>query len=121
MLSKRKLLVSVGASLVTILAALAAVLYHHSHLEKGGDTLESSAVPGVPIHDLTKAEAIAIANRHFGREDQAGCFAEERGDYFFVAPPLKRRNDLNAKGIYVNKRTKEVVAVPPDMPKDSRR
>ena len=69
-----------------------------------------SARKGIDLQmPITKKEAIAIANKHFGRAISAGCYSEDRGEYFFVSPPHIMRKDSERAGIYIDKRTGEIL------------
>lgn len=57
---------------------------------------------------ISRESAIRIANRHFRRADDAACYVEDRGADYFVAPPLKRRSDLEKTGVIVSKQTGEI-------------
>jgi hypothetical protein len=57
---------------------------------------------------IAKDQAIVIANKYFGRNPDAGCYVEERGEYFFISPPYVFNRDIENAGIYVDKRTGEV-------------
>jgi hypothetical protein len=54
---------------------------------------------------LSERNAARIANEYFKRDPDASCFVEDRGDHFFIAPPMKRGDDWDSNGVYVNKST----------------
>ena len=57
---------------------------------------------------LTKECAFAIARKHFDGGPNSGFYFEDRGDNFFVAPPIKTRKHLEKAGILIDKQTGEV-------------
>lgn len=72
-------------------------------------TFTSELVGVVQRHPpISKEKVISIANGHFGRATDSGCYVEERGDYFFVAPPYKLKADLKRAGVYIDKATGEL-------------
>ena len=62
---------------------------------------------------VSKDQARAIANRHFGRREDSGCFQEDRGKYFFVAPPYIMAQDAEHAGVYIDKKTGDLFTKPP--------
>ena len=68
-----------------------------------------SAQKGVDLQmPITKKEAIAITNKHFGRAIDAGCYTEDRGDHFFISTPYIMSKDIERAGICIDKRTGEI-------------
>jgi hypothetical protein len=59
---------------------------------------------------VSRDEAMAIANGFFGRQSTAGCYVEELGDHWFVAPPYVKEAASRRAGVYVSKRTGEMQA-----------
>jgi hypothetical protein len=57
---------------------------------------------------LSEDQARAIAHEFFQRPPQAGVYAEDRGDYWFAAPPIKTRVHLEKQGILIDKRTRRI-------------
>jgi hypothetical protein len=56
---------------------------------------------------ISKEKAKAIAKKHLGLPSEGGCYVEERGDYYFVAPPYILKADLERAGVYIDKATGE--------------
>ena len=81
-------------------------------------TLPERRVPAEPVpessgpelQDGISGEQVGrLANRHFKRPDDSGCYIEERGEYYFVSPPYKRSRDIERAGVYVHKVSGQMV------------
>ena len=78
------------------------------------NTLDSQRVSNTQKATIAREEAIAIANKHFGRSENAGCYFDDRGRYFFVAPPIKVKAQLERSGVYIDKATGELFETKPE-------
>ncbi len=61
--------------------------------------------PVLAVDAISADQARVIANKHFGRQPEAGCFTEERGHCWFVAPPYLDKMATERTGVYVVKQT----------------
>lgn len=75
---------------------------------------EVGAVTPLDGNVLPEDQATAIANRHFGRREDAGCYVEDCGTYYLVSPPYIRRADIMAAAVYIDKRTGELHSQRPE-------
>jgi hypothetical protein len=65
-----------------------------------------------PTVIMSNEDLVAIANARFGRAHDAACIVEDRGRLLFVAPPAKRRHDVERLGVYLDKTTGAIVDAP---------
>jgi hypothetical protein len=67
------------------------------------------------VGPVTKDQARAMAFRHFGWTEGSGCIQEDRGKYFFVAPPYPyiMQKDAERAGVYIDKKTGDLFTKKP--------
>lgn len=85
-----------------------------SRLPEWQNTGQVPLTPSGPV--MTESEARLAAIRYFNLNDESGCFLEDRGDFFFVAPPIVYSRTLEATGILLDKYTGEVYSRSPARP-----
>jgi hypothetical protein len=68
---------------------------------------------------ITKKQAKAIANAHFNRNPDSGCYMEKRGGYYFVSPPYYHIVESEEHGVYIHMKTAKLYTnFPPDLSED---
>lgn len=68
---------------------------------------------------IKEEDAREIGRKHFERAESSGLYLEDRGQHFFVAPPIKSRPHLEKAGILIDKRT-GAIEQPTDAPRGTR-
>ena len=59
---------------------------------------------------ITRQQAVEIGRRALNRPEPAGIFVADRGDHYFIGPPIKSAKALERAGVCVDKHTGEITS-----------